>query len=163
MHTYIIHNNDYRRSPLWAEQLHLPDTQVLASNKGRLWSRSECTGTRGKDITLKSFVCGIIVQSKTLDSRETTQVIFLLGWNSWDLFFRNQNIKNEFLQWKVTFNGNSLSVPGRVLSSVKLFQGARSVSRLELAIAPSAQNPLITTMVAFYPLKMTSLYERANV
>ncbi|XP_075832500.1 piwi-like protein 3 [Microtus pennsylvanicus] len=39
----------------------------------------------------------------------------------------NQNIKNEFLQWKVTFDGNSLSVPGRVLSSVKLFQGARSV------------------------------------
>ncbi|XP_049977087.1 piwi-like protein 3 [Alexandromys fortis] len=39
----------------------------------------------------------------------------------------NQNIKNEFLQWKVTFNDNSLSVPGRVLSSVKLFQGTRSV------------------------------------
>lgn len=46
-------NNDYRRGHLWAEQLHLPDTQVLASNKGRLWPRSECTGTRGKDGALR--------------------------------------------------------------------------------------------------------------
>ncbi|XP_057620740.1 piwi-like protein 3 [Chionomys nivalis] len=47
----------------------------------------------------------------------------------------NQNIKNEFLQWKVTFDGNSLSVPGRVLSSVKLFQGARSYT-----VKPHLQN-----------------------
>ncbi|KAM7332195.1 hypothetical protein ACRRTK_008903 [Alexandromys fortis] len=47
----------------------------------------------------------------------------------------NQNIKNEFLQWKVTFNDNSLSVPGRVLSSVKLFQGARSYT-----VKPHLQN-----------------------
>ncbi|KAH0516955.1 Piwi-like protein 3, partial [Microtus ochrogaster] len=47
----------------------------------------------------------------------------------------NQSIKNEFLQWKVTFDGNSLSVPGRVLSSVKLFQGARSYT-----VKPHLQN-----------------------
>lgn len=124
---HVTHNYDYRLGHLWVEQPYLPDNSSV---------RTRVSQWPGKgDIVLESrdFCLGHLIIEEDLGLKRNCPSYFV-AWSEHycNFFFRNLNVQDEFLPWSVSFDDNCLSVSGRILNTVRLFQDKGLVSLVKV-------------------------------